>query len=58
MQIAKRYELVPLEKIVPYARNSKKHPQEQIAQIRASFREFGVLSPCLVDEEYNLLAGH
>jgi DNA modification methylase len=58
MDIAKRYELIPLDKIVPYARNSKKHPQEQIAQIRASFREFGVLSPCLVDEAYNLLAGH
>lgn len=58
MNIAKRYELVPLDKIVPYVRNSKKHPQEQISQIRASFREFGVLSPCLVDEKYNLLCGH
>ena len=58
MNIAKRYELVPLDKIVPYVRNSKKHPQEQISQIRASFREFGVLSPCLVGEKYNLLCGH
>ena len=58
MKIAKRYELVPLDKIVPYSRNSRKHPKEQIAQIRASFREFGVLSPCLVDEDYNLLCGH
>ena len=58
MKIAKRYELVALDKIVPYSRNSRKHPKEQIAQIRASFREFGVLSPCLVDEEYNLVCGH
>jgi len=58
MKIAKRYELVPLDKIVPYARNSRVHPKDQIAQIRASFREFGVLSPCLVDENYNLIAGH
>jgi DNA modification methylase len=58
MQIAKRYELVPLTKIVPRATNPRKHSAEQVAQIRASFREFGVLSPCLVDENYTLLAGH
>jgi DNA modification methylase len=58
MQIAKRYELVPIGKIVPRATNPRKHSTEQIAQIRSSFREFGVLSPCLVDENYSLLAGH
>jgi DNA modification methylase len=58
MNIAKRYEIIPLDKIVPYAKNTKKHSQEQVAQIRASFREFGVLSPCLVDEGFNLLSGH
>ena len=58
MQIAKKYELVPLGRIVPATRNARTHSDEQVAQIRASFREFGVLSPCLVDENYNLLAGH
>ncbi|MDR3349311.1 MAG: ParB N-terminal domain-containing protein [Acidaminococcales bacterium] len=58
MIIAKRYEMVPLDDIVAYARNARKHSKEQIMQIRASFREFGVLSPCLVDEKYNLIAGH
>jgi len=58
MKIAKRYELVPLDKIIPYARNPRNHSKEQVAQIRASFREFGVLSPCLVDENYSLLCGH
>ena len=58
MNIAKRYEFVSLDKIVPYSRNPRKHSKEQIAQIRASFREFGVLSPCLVDDNYNLLCGH
>ena len=58
MRIAKRLELVPIENIVPYTRNSRKHDKAQINQIRASFREFGVLSPCLVDEKYNLLCGH
>jgi len=58
MKIAKRYEMVPLDRIVPYARNARTHSKEQVAQIRASFREFGVLNPCLVDEQYNLIAGH
>jgi DNA modification methylase len=58
MQIARRYELVAIDKIVPYSRNPRLHSKEQIAQIRASFREFGILSPCLVDENYNLIAGH
>ena len=58
MRIAKRYELLPLTQIIPYARNPRHHSAEQIAQIRASFREFGVLSPCLVDEGFNLIAGH
>lgn len=58
MQIAKRAELVPIEKIIPYARNARTHSQEQIAQLRASFREFGVLAPLVTDDKYNLLAGH
>jgi len=58
MNIAKRYEMVSIQNIIPYVRNSRKHSKEQISQIRASFREFGVLSPCLVDEKYNLLCGH
>jgi len=58
MKIAKRYEMVPLDRIVPYVNNARSHSKEQVAQIRASFREFGVLNPCLVDEQYNLIAGH
>ena len=58
MNIAKRYELIEIVKIVPSATNPKIHDKNQIAQIRASFREFGVISPCVVDDEYNLLVGH
>ena len=58
MQLAKRTEVVNIDKIIPYARNARTHSKEQIAQIRASFREFGVISALIVDENYNLLAGH
>lgn len=58
MILAKRSEIVNIDKIIPYARNARIHSKEQIAQIRASFREFGVISPLVVDENYNLLVGH
>ncbi|MCL2299331.1 MAG: ParB N-terminal domain-containing protein [Firmicutes bacterium] len=58
MKITKTYETVPLSKLVPYARNAREHNAKQVAQIRASFREFGTLNPCLVDEDYTLIAGH
>lgn len=44
--------------LVPHARNSKKHPQEQINQIRASIREFGFARPVVIDDTDIILAGH
>lgn len=49
---------VPLDLIVPYERNAKKHPQDQVDKIKASMEEFGFVSPCLIDRDYNLIAGH
>jgi|GEM_PF-6765270 len=31
----------PLADIQPYGKNAKKHPEEQVAQIAASIKEFG-----------------
>lgn len=47
-----------IDKLVPYARNSRTHSPEQIDQIAASMREWGWTMPCLVDEEDGLIAGH
>ena len=58
MKVTKSYEMLSIGKLVPYARNAREHNAKQVAQIRASFREFGTLNPCLVDEDYTLLAGH
>ena len=49
---------VSLEKLRPYERNAKKHGSEQIKKLKASITEFGFLTPCLIDSEYNLIAGH
>lgn len=55
---AQSSELWPIENITPYARNSRTHSDEQVAQIAASIREWGWTNPILVDEDGGLIAGH
>jgi hypothetical protein len=55
---AKKLESIPVEALIPYARNARKHSDEQIAQLAASIREFGFNNPVLVDKENGIIAGH
>ncbi len=57
-QIAKQIILQPVDALVPYARNSRTHSDEQVAQIAASIREFGFTNPVLVDDDGGIVAGH
>ncbi len=57
-QMVLRAEYWPVEKLVPYARNPRKHSEEQINQIAASIVEVGFLNPILIDASANVLAGH
>ena len=56
--IPERLERLPLEKLIPYANNSRTHSEEQVAQIAASIREFGFTNPILIDEADGIIAGH
>lgn len=58
MANTERFEKVDINKLVPYARNARTHSKQQIAELRASLREFGFVTPVLVDENYTILAGH
>jgi site-specific DNA-methyltransferase (adenine-specific) len=49
---------VEIEKLIPYARNSRTHSDDQVAQIAASIKEFGWTNPILVDGEAGIIAGH
>jgi site-specific DNA-methyltransferase (adenine-specific) len=49
---------IEIEKLIPYARNSRTHSDEQVAQIAASIKEFGWTNPILVDGEAGIIAGH
>lgn len=44
--------------LIPYARNSRTHSDDQVAQIAASIKEFGWTNPILVDAEGVVIAGH
>lgn len=49
---------IRIDELVPYANNAKIHGPDQIEQLRRSLREFGFVSPVLIDEDKNLIAGH
>jgi len=51
-------ERIALDRMIPYARNSRTHSEEQVAQIAASIREFGFTNPVLVDAADGIIAGH
>ena len=58
MNKKQQLEQVAIEALIPYARNARKHSDEQVAQIAASIREFGFNAPVLVDAENGIIAGH
>jgi ParB-like chromosome segregation protein Spo0J len=47
-----------VEDLIPYVNNSRKHSDQQVAQIAASIKEFGWTNPILVDNEKGIIAGH
>lgn len=51
-------EQVKIEKLIPYAKNSRTHSDAQVAQIAASIKEFGFVNPVLIDEAGGIIAGH
>lgn len=56
-KIAKVQE-VAVADLRPYDRNAKTHGADQVDKIAESIREFGFISPCLIDKELNIIAGH
>lgn len=49
---------VSLELLKPYENNAKIHSETQVKQIADSISEFGFLNPCLIDKDFNIIAGH
>ena len=55
---AEQVQQMPIERLIPYARNSRTHSDAQVAQIAASIKEWGWTTPVLIDEGGQIIAGH
>jgi len=58
MKIVEKFEMRSVSDLIPYVKNSKQHPDAQVAQLRSSLREFGFLVPLLIDGQNNVICGH
>ena len=58
MAHADQFAEIEVKQIRPYEKNAKVHSAEQITKIAESIKHFGFVSPCLVDHDLNLIAGH
>lgn len=58
MKIVDKIEQWSIDKLLPYARNSRTHSEEQIAQIAGSIKAFGFTNPILVGADGVIVAGH
>lgn len=53
-----KIEHVKPDELIPYSKNAKRHPDDQIKKIADSIIEFGFQMPILVDDQKNIIAGH
>jgi len=51
-------EKIYLADIKPYGKNAKTHPKKQVELLAENIKRFGFTTPCLVDKDNNLIAGH
>ena len=55
MNTTTEFQLVDINKLVPYANNARTHNKEQILKLRSSLREFGFVNPVIIDKDYNII---
>jgi DNA modification methylase len=56
--MTQNYKEVKVIDLIPYARNSRTHSEQQVLQIASSIKEFGFLNPIITDGENGIIAGH
>jgi hypothetical protein len=52
------YKMALVADLIPYARNSRTHTDDQITKVASSIKEFGFLNPVIVDGDNGIIAGH
>ena len=58
MNPADNHQTLSIDKLIPYAKNSRTHSDAQFAQIAASIQEWGFTTPILIDDQHSVIAGH
>lgn len=58
IKLEKEIVLIDIDKIIPYERNNKKHPKEQIDKLAKQIKTMGWDVPIVVDENNIILKGH
>ena len=49
---------VPVRDLIPYEKNAKNHPDDQVEHIANSIREFGFRQPLVIDAQNVVVIGH
>jgi len=49
---------IKIDEILPYAKNAKKHPKEQVQKIAQSIKRFGFKQPLVIDKNKVVIVGH
>jgi hypothetical protein len=47
-----------VDSLIPYARNSRVHSNDQVKQIASSIKEWGFTNPVLIEPDGGIIAGH
>jgi ParB/RepB/Spo0J family partition protein len=55
---AESIEQIKTNKLKPYDKNPRTHSATQIERLVESLKEFGFTNPILIDDKYNIIAGH
>lgn len=53
-----QYYLADINDLIPYINNARTHDDKQVAQIAASIKEFGFLTPIIISGDNTILCGH
>ncbi len=50
--------MTPIEELIPYVKNVKRHPPKQIDALAGQIHEFGFDQPIVVDKDFVIIKGH
>lgn len=53
-----KVENIAVSKLIPYAKNTKKHDDKQIANVAESIRQYGFVQPIVIDKDNTVVIGH